>query len=432
MTVAKPASRPHVPHFSSGPCAKRPGWNPQNLKDAALGRSHRAKIGKAKLKLAIELTREVLEVPADYKIGIVPASDTGAVEMALWSLLGARPVTTIAWESFGEGWVSDIVKELKLKDVTKLHAGYGEIPDLPRSTRRPTSSSPGTAPPRAFAFPTPIGSARPAKASPSATRRRPHSRSRSIGPSSMSVTFSWQKALGGEAAHGMLVLSPRAVARLESYKPAWPLPKIFRMTKGGKLNEGIFEGETINTPSMLCVEDYLDALNWAKSVGGLKALIARADANTKVLVDWKAKTPWIDFLAKDPAIRSNTSVCMKVTDPAITQLSADAQADFSKKLVAMVEKEGAGYDFAHYRDAPRGLADLVRRHRGSQRRRTADAVDRLGVCRNEVVAREGGVRCFTHHCHGRARPGHPSKQMTPRAESAGDAQIHSSINGSHQ
>src|SRR6266545_4218282 len=259
MTVAKPASRPNVPHFSSGPCAKHPGWNPQNLKDAALGRSHRAKIGKAKLKLAIELTREVLEVPADYKIGIVPASDTGAVEMALWSLLGARPVTTIAWESFGEG------------------------------------------------------------------------------------------------AHGMLILSPRAVERLETYKPAWPLPKIFRLTKGGKLNQGIFEGETINTPSMLCVEDYLDALNWAKSIGGLKALIARADANTKVLSDWKAKTPWIDFLAKDSAIRSNTSVCLKFIDPAITSLNADAQAEFSKKLVALVEKEGAGYDFAYYRDAPAGL-----------------------------------------------------------------------------
>src|SRR6266545_212663 len=331
MTVAKPASRPNVPHFSSGPCAKHPGWNPQNLKDAALGRSHRAKIGKAKLKLAIELTREVLEVPADYKIGIVPASDTGAVEMALWSLLGARPVTTIAWESFGEGWVSDIVKELKLKDVTKLHAGYGEIPDLSKAD--PASDIVFTwndATSAAFA-------------------------QALDWPKLDVVTFSWQKALGGEAAHGMLVLSPRAVARLESYKPAWPLPKIFRMTKGGKLNEGIFEGETINTPSMLCVEDYLDALNWAKSIGGLKALIARADANTKVLSDWKAKTPWIDFLAKETSIRSNTSVCLKFTDPAITSLTADAQAEFSKKLVALVEKEAAGYDFAYYRDAPAGL-----------------------------------------------------------------------------
>jgi phosphoserine aminotransferase len=334
MTAAKPAVRPKVPHFSSGPCAKRPGWNPQHLKDAALGRSHRAKIGKAKLKLAIELTREVLEVPANYRIGIVPASDTGAVEMALWSLLGARPVTTIAWESFGEGWVSDIIKELKLKDVTKLHAGYGEIPDLEKAdpasdivfTWNGTTS--GVRVPNADW----ISATREGLTicdATSAAFAQPLD-----WPKLDVVTFSWQKALGGEAAHGMLVLSPRAVARLESYKPAWPLPKIFRMTKGGKLNEGIFEGETINTPSMLCVEDYLDTLNWGKSVGGLKGLMARADANTKVLADWKARTPWIDFLAKDPAIRSNTSVCMKVTDPAITSLTPDAQSDFAKKLVA--------------------------------------------------------------------------------------------------
>jgi phosphoserine aminotransferase len=355
MTVAKPASRPNVPHFSSGPCAKRPGWNPQNLKDAALGRSHRAKVGKAKLKLAIDLTREVLEVPADYKIGIVPASDTGAVEMALWSLLGPRPVTTIAWESFGEGWVSDIVKELKLKDVVKLHAGYGEIPDLSKADKNSdivftwNGTTSGVRVPNADWIRDDREGLTICDAT-SAAFAQPLD-----WPKLDVVTFSWQKALGGEAAHGMLILSPRAVARLESYTPPWPLPKIFRMTKGGKLNAGIFEGETINTPSMLCVEDYLDALNWAKSVGGLKALIARADANTKVLADWKAKTPWVDFLATDPAIRSNTSVCMKVIDPAITSLSADAQADFAKKLVAAVEKEGAGYDFAHYRDAPAGL-----------------------------------------------------------------------------
>ena len=355
MTVAKPASRPNVPHFSSGPCAKRPGWNPQNLKDAALGRSHRAKVGKAKLKLAIELTREVLEVPADYKIGIVPASDTGAVEMALWSLLGPRPVTTIAWESFGEGWVSDIVKELKLKDVVKLHAGYGEIPDLSKADKNSdivftwNGTTSGVRVPNADWIRDDREGLTICDAT-SAAFAQPLD-----WPKLDVVTFSWQKALGGEAAHGMLILSPRAVARLESYTPPWPLPKIFRMTKGGKLIEGIFEGETINTPSMLCVEDYLDALNWAKSVGGLKALIARADASTKVLADWKARTPWVDFLAADPAIRSNTSVCMKVVDPAITALSADAQADFAKKLVAAVEKEGAGYDFAHYRDAPAGL-----------------------------------------------------------------------------
>jgi phosphoserine aminotransferase len=344
-----------VPHFSSGPCAKRPGWNPQNLKDAALGRSHRAKVGKAKLKLAIDLTREVLEVPADYKIGIVPASDTGAVEMALWSLLGPRPVTTIAWESFGEGWVSDIVKELKLKDVVKLHVGYGEIPDLSKADKNSdivftwNGTTSGVRVPNADWIRDDREGLTICDAT-SAAFAQPLD-----WPKLDVVTFSWQKALGGEAAHGMLILSPRAVARLESYTPLWPLPKIFRMTKGGKLNAGIFEGETINTPSMLCVEDYLDALNWAKSVGGLKALITRADANTKVLADWKAKTPWVDFLATDPAIRSNTSVCMKVIDPAITSLSADAQADFAKKLVAAVEKEGAGYDFAHYRDAPAGL-----------------------------------------------------------------------------
>jgi phosphoserine aminotransferase len=355
MTIAKPAQRPTVPHFSSGPCAKRPGWNPQNLKDAALGRSHRAKVGKARLKQAIELTREVLEVPAGYRIGIVPASDTGAVEMALWSLLGARPVTTIAWESFGEGWVSDIVKELKLKDVTKLQAAYGDIPDLAKAdpasdivfTWNGTTS--GVRVPNAdWISPTREGLTI-CDATSAAFAQALDWEKLDV------VTFSWQKALGGEAAHGMLVLSPRAVARLENYKPAWPLPKIFRMTKGGKLNEGIFEGETINTPSMLCVEDYLDALNWGKSIGGLKALMARADANTKVLADWTAKTSWVDFLAKDPAIRSNTSVCLKVVDPAITSLTADAQSDFAKKLVALVEKEGAGFDFAHYRDAPAGL-----------------------------------------------------------------------------
>src|SRR6516165_1522477 len=355
MTVAKPTHRHSVPQFSSGPCAKRPGWNPQNLKDAALGRSHRAKIGKAKLKQAIELTREVLEVPADYKIGIVPASDTGAVEMALWSMLGARPVTMLAWESFGEGWVSDVTKELKLENVTVLKAAYGELPDLAKVdpatdvvfTWNGTTS--GVRVPNGDWIAADRGGLTICDAT-SAAFAQPLD-----WPKLDVVTFSWQKALGGEAAHGMLILSPRAVARLESYKPAWPLPKVFRMTKGGKLNAGIFEGETINTPSMLCVEDYLDALNWGKSIGGLKALMARADANTKVLSDWKAKTPWIDFLAADPAIRSNTSVCLKIVDPAITSLTPDLQADFCKKLVALVEKENAGFDFAHYRDAPAGL-----------------------------------------------------------------------------
>src|ERR1700752_1281306 len=350
-----PAARPSVPHFSSGPCPKRPGWSLQALTDALLGRSHRSKAGKAKLKRSIDLTREVLEVPAGYRIGIVPASDTGAVEMALWSLLGSRPVTMLAWESFGEGWVTDVAKQLKLKDVTFLNAGYGELPDLskvdPASdvvfTWNGTTS--GVRVPNADWIPADREGLTICDATSAAFAQRLDF------PKLDVVTFSWQKALGGEAAHGMLILSPRAVARLESYNPPWPLPKIFRMTKGGKLNEGIFQGETINTPSMLCVEDYLDALNWATSIGGLKGLMGRADANTKVLSDWAAKTPWVDFLAKDAAIRSNTSVCLKIVDPAITALSADAQAGFCKKLVALVEKEGAGYDFAHYRDAPAGL-----------------------------------------------------------------------------
>jgi phosphoserine aminotransferase len=350
-----PSVRPRVPHFSSGPCAKRPGWSLQALTDAALGRSHRAKIGRAKLKCAIDLTRAVLEVPADYRIGIVPASDTGAVEMALWSLLGARPVTMLAWESFGEGWVTDVQKELKLKDGRLLKAAYGELPDL-KSVDWSTDvvftwngTTSGVRVPNGEW----IAADRQGLAicdATSAAFAQPLD-----WPKLDVATFSWQKVLGGEAAHGMLILSPRAVARLESYKPPWPLPKIFRLTKSGKLNEGIFEGETINTPSMLCVEDYLDALRWAKSIGGLKALIARADANAKAVAAWVARTPWVDFLARDPAIRSNTSVCLKIVDPMVAALSADAQSAFAKALAGAVEKEGAGYDIAHYRDAPPGL-----------------------------------------------------------------------------
>jgi phosphoserine aminotransferase len=355
MPNAMPAMRPAVPHFSSGPCAKRPGWSLQTLTDALLGRSHRSKIGRAKLKRAIDLTREVLEVPGDYRIGIVPASDTGAVEMALWSLLGQRPVTMLAWESFGEGWVSDVTKELKLKNVTVLKAGYGELPDLakvdPASdvvfTWNGTTS--GVRVPHADW----IAADRQGLAICDATSA---CFAQALDwPKLDVVTFSWQKALGGEAAHGMLILSPRAVARLESYTPPWPLPKLFRMTKGGKLNEGIFEGETINTPSMLCVEDYLDALTWAKSIGGVKALMARADANAKAVADWVARTPWIDFLAKDSTIRSNTSVCLKVVDPAIGKLPADAQAAFVKSIAAALEREGVAYDIDAYRDAPAGL-----------------------------------------------------------------------------
>ena len=355
MTIAMPAVRPSVPHFSSGPCAKRPGWSPQNLNGAFLGRSHRAKPGKAKLKRAIELTREVLEVPAEYRIGIVPASDTGAVEMALWSLLGPRPVTLLAWESFGEGWVNDVVKELKLKDVTTLKAGYGALPDLgkvdPASdvvfTWNGTTS--GVRVPNADWI-TADRSGLTICDATSAAFAQPLEWSKLD-----VVTFSWQKALGGEAAHGMLILSPRAVARLESYTPPWPLPKIFRMTKGGKLIDGIFQGETINTPSMLCVEDYLDALEWAKSAGGLSALRARADGNARVISEWVSRAKWIDFLAGDPSIRSNTSVCLKVVDPAITRLAPDAQAAFVKSVAAALDKEGVAFDIDAYRDAPPGL-----------------------------------------------------------------------------
>ena len=355
MTIAKPSVRPRVPHFSSGPCAKRPGWTPQALADAFVGRSHRSKPGKAKLKRAIDLTREVLRVPADYRIGIVPASDTGAVEMALWTLLGPRPVTMLTWESFGEGWVSDVAKELKLKDVTVLRAPYGDLPDLAKA-------DPGSD--IVFTWNGTTSGVRVANADWIAADRvglticdatsAAFAQPLDWGKLDV-VTFSWQKALGGEAAHGMLILSPRAVARLESYTPPWPVPKIFRTTKGGQLNDGIFQGETINTPSMLCVEDYLDALEWAKSVGGLLALHARADANTKVIADWVERTPWIDFLARDPVLRSNTSVCLKVIDPEVTRLNADAQAAFVKGIAAALDKEGVAYDIDAYRDAPPGL-----------------------------------------------------------------------------
>ena len=355
MSHAMPGVRPAVPHFSSGPCAKRPGWSLSALTDAVLGRSHRSKIGRAKLKRAIDLTREVLEVPADYRIGIVPASDTGAVEMALWSMLGARPVTTLAWESFGEGWVSDVTKELKLENVTVLKAAYGELPNLAKVD--PASDV-------VFTWNGTTSGVRVPNADWIAADRAGLSICDATSacfaqqldwPKLDVVTFSWQKALGGEAAHGMLILSPRAVERLESYTPPRPLPKIFRLTKGGKLNQGIFEGETINTPSMLCLEDYLDALAWAKSIGGLTALIARANANAKVIADWVAATPWIEFLARDPALRSNTSVCLKVADPSVTKLSADAQATFVKSIAAALEKEGVAYDIDAYRDAPPGL-----------------------------------------------------------------------------
>lgn len=353
--VQTPTIRPANPNFSSGPCAKRPGWTPEALSDAPLGRSHRAKIGKAKLKGSIDLTREILGVPADYRIGIVPASDTGAVEMAMWSLLGERGVDMLAWESFGEGWVTDVIKQLKLKDARVIKSGYGELPDLSTVdfdrdvvfTWNGTTS--GVRVPNGDFIPADRKGLTICDATSAAFAQRLDWAKLDV------VTFSWQKVLGGEAAHGMLILSPRAVERLQSYTPPWPMPKIFRMTNGGKLIEGIFVGDTINTPSMLCVEDYIDALNWAKSIGGLEGLIGRADGNLKIIADWVAKTSWVDFLASRPEIRSNTSVCLKVVDPAIIGLSDDAQASFAKQLASLLEKEKVAYDIDAYRDAPSGL-----------------------------------------------------------------------------
>ncbi len=349
---AFPAARPANPNFSSGPCAKRPGWSLDVLKGAALGRSHRAKIGKQKLGRAIDLTREVLEVPDTHLIAIVPASDTGALEMALWSMLGARKVDVLAWESFGLGWVTDVVKQLKLPDTRTIKAEYGHLPDLSQVdftrdvvfTWNGTTS--GVRVPNADWIPAEREGLTICDATSAAFAQNLDFQKLDV------VTFSWQKALGGEAAHGMIVLSPRAVERLTSYTPPWPLPKIFRMTKGGKLIDGLFVGETLNTPSMLCVEDYLDALLWAKSVGGLKGLQARADANFKVLADWAERTPWIDHFAVDPATRSNTSVCLKIVDPAMTALDLAGQEAFVRAIAARLDKEGVAYDIAFHRDAP--------------------------------------------------------------------------------
>ena len=349
MTSSPPDVRPVRPYFSSGPCAKRPGWSAANLDTEVLGRSHRSKLGKARLKLAIDLTREILQVPDSHRIAIVPASDTGAVEMALWSMLGARPATMLAWESFGEGWVTDVVKQLKI-DARVVTAPYGELPDLAAvdwstdvvftwngttsGVRVPNGDwiaddraglSIADATSAVFAVPMPW-----AKLDV--------------------VTYSWQKVLGGEGGHGVLILSPRAVERLESYKPAWPLPKIFRMTSGGKLIAGLFEGETINTPSMLANEDYIDALTWAQSLGGQDGLIARSNANAAALDVWVQRTPWVANLAVDPAHQSTTSVCLKIVDPVHA-----ANPDVPKKMAAMLEKMGVAYDIGAYRDAPPGL-----------------------------------------------------------------------------
>jgi phosphoserine aminotransferase len=351
VIVAKPDVRPARPHFSSGPCAKPPGWAPEKLARASLGRSHRSKLGKARLGHAVELTRHVLQVPASHRIGIVPASDTGAVEMALWGLLGPRPVTLLAWESFGEGWVTDVVKQLKL-DATVVRADYGALPDL---------AAVDTDNDVVFTWNGTTSGVRVPDGGWIAGDRK----GLTICDATSAAfavdlpwekidvaTYSWQKVLGGEGGHGMLILGPRAVERLQSHSPAWPLPKIFRLTKGGKLSEGIFRGETINTPSMLAVEDYIWALEWAELQGGLHALIARADANAAALSAWVERTGWIEHLAADPATRSNTSVCLRFAG---LDLDAEAQRALAREIESLLELEDAAYDVAGYRDAPPGL-----------------------------------------------------------------------------
>jgi phosphoserine aminotransferase len=354
--ILPPGVRPADARFSSGPTKKRPGWSLQALEGALLGRSHRSKAGKAKLKEVIDRTRSILGVPSDFKIAIVPASDTGAVEMAMWSMLGARPVDVFAWESFGEEWVTDTVEQLKLADC-RIHLGrpYGVLPDL--SLARETAdiifaqngTTSGVKIPN-FAWISANRQGITFNDATSAVFAQPIDWSKCD-----VVTFSWQKVLGGEAAHGMLVLSPRAIARLESYVPPRPLPKIFRMTKKGKLDHELFEGATINTPSLLATEDYLDALKWAERIGGLAALHARADSNAQVLHDWVARTAWVDFLVSDPTIRSNTSVCLKVVDERVSSLPEVNQAEFAKNLAALLEKERVALDAASYRSAPPGL-----------------------------------------------------------------------------
>ena len=351
----KPAVRPKNPQFSSGPCAKRPGWSLAELKAACVGRSHRSSEGRAKLAEVIERSRRVLGLPAGYRLGIVPASDTGAVEMALWSLLGARGVDVLAWESFGKGWVADVVQQLKLKDVRTFEADYGAIPDL-----RQADSD------RDIVF-TWNGTTSGVRV-PDGDWIKPDRQGLAICDATSAVfamalpwdkldvvTWSWQKVLGGEAAHGMLALSPRAVARLESYTPKWPLPKIFQLTKGGKLIDSLFEGSTINTPSMLCVEDALDGLAWAEREGGLPALVRRSEANLAAIAAWVERTPWIEFLAREPRTRSCTSICLAIADPWFRALDESAQGKVVKSLTGLLEKERVAFDIASYRDAPPGL-----------------------------------------------------------------------------
>jgi len=353
--VQKPDMCPEIPNFSSGPCAKRPGWSVDALSNALTGRSHRSHPGKAKLAEVIARTRAVLKIPEDYRVGIVPASDTGAVEMALWSLLGARGVDMLSWESFGAGWVSDVKKQLKLQDVRAVEAGYGALPDLAQVDfdRDVVFTWNGTTSGVCVPDGDWIAGDRDGLTICDATSAV---FAYDLPWDKLDVTtYSWQKVMGGEAAHGMLILSPRAVERLHTYTPPWPMPKIFRMTKGGKLIEGIFRGETINTPSMLAVEDALDGLKWAEDIGGIEALMDRSKANLKAIEDWAERTPWVDFLAVDPAIRSRTSVCLKVVDGDVAALSSEDQAAFAKRLAGLLDKEGAAYDIGGYRDAPPGL-----------------------------------------------------------------------------
>ncbi|WP_409361605.1 phosphoserine transaminase [Bartonella heixiaziensis] len=355
IMLEKPSCRPNNPNFSSGPCSKRPGWTFEILKKALVGRSHRSRAAELRLAEVVGLTREVLEVPSDYRIGIVPASDTGAVEAALWSLLGERGIDMAAWESFGSGWIADVVEQLKLSDVRRFEAPYGELPDLTQIdfdrdvvfTWNGTTS--GVRIPNADFIPERRAGLTICDATSAAFAQNLDFLKLDV------VTFSWQKVLGGEAAHGMLILSPRAVERLESYVPAWPMPQIFCMTKDGKLNESIFNGQIINTPSLLCVEDYLDALKWAKAQGGVQALRARVDKNFSVLDAFVCKTPWLEYLAKDPRVRSNTSVCLDIVDPIITDLDVEKRASFIKAVVNRLEEEGAAYDIGSYRSAPPGL-----------------------------------------------------------------------------
>ena len=353
--LKKPAVRPANPHFSSGPCAKRPGYSLDNLKNAVLGRSHRSSLGKARLKEVIDKTKAILGIPDDYLVGIMPASDTGAFEAALWSLLGARGVDVLAFESFGSGWVTDITKQLKLEDVRVLEADYGQLPDLANVdfSRDVVFTWNGTT----SGVKVPNGDWIAAdRAGLTIVDATSAVFAQEIAWDKVDVlTYSWQKVMGGEGQHGMLVLSPRAVERLETYTPAWPLPKIFRLTKGGKVIGGIFEGATINTPSMLALEDHLDALNWAEEIGGLAGLIGRANANAKVLTDWMDRTDWVVNLAVSPEIASNTSVCLQIVDPDVTALDGSAQAAFAKRLVKLLDEEDVALDIGSYRDAPAGL-----------------------------------------------------------------------------